>query len=95
MYPECEKLKDAQDQSQTIGEFLEWLEYRGVVLCVHCNTNSQFFYNPDLTDEDGFEPVQKNREDILAQYFDIDLNKVEQERQQILSKLQEGVNEDI
>lgn len=32
-YPEHDKLTQVREQSQAIGEFLEWLEGRGVNLC--------------------------------------------------------------
>ena len=32
-YPEHEKLRAVKDRSQTIGEFVEWLEDQGTVHC--------------------------------------------------------------
>ena len=75
-YPECEKLKKVHEKSQTIGEFLEWLEgEKGVVLMVE--------------KEDETYPIsfQYHTEGLLAEYFEIDLKKVEAERREMLADL--------
>jgi hypothetical protein len=68
--PELEKLKAAAPRSQHIGEFLEWLGTRGIVLCCYQN---------NILIEKRERP-----EKLLAQFYEIDLDKVEQERRQIL-----------
>ena len=68
-YPEHEKLKKISDQSQVIGEFLEHLEKKGVVLCV------QSF---------RYVPIGKSKQIILAEYFGIDLDKLEVEKQEMI-----------
>lgn len=69
--PECVKLAKVHDQSQPIGEFLDWLRNdKGYVIC-------------DL-EEHEYEPVGKTIEQLLAEYFEIDLKKVEQERRVLL-----------
>lgn len=61
--PECDKLHKVKDESQNIGEFLDWLiEYHNVSL-------------PDSI------------VDLLAEYFNIDLEKVEEEKRTILDEL--------
>ena len=68
---ECEKLSATTSQSEPIGEFLEWLDWeRGLTIC-------------ELGDE-GYVPSHISINDLLAEYFKIDLNKVEQERQALL-----------
>jgi hypothetical protein len=75
---ECEKLRAVAPQSQKIGEFLEWLsEEKGISLCT-------------LDRYDRYEPHVQRREELLAEYFDIDLDKVEQERRGILDALHES-----
>jgi hypothetical protein len=70
--PECEKMQKVKDRSQAIGEFLEWLqEEKALQLC----------------EWDGLYkmmPVDIPTEKLLAEFFDIDLNKVEQEKRAIL-----------
>ena len=41
------------------------------------------------TVDNNFVPVGKTIEKILAEYFNIDLNKIEQEKQQMIKELQE------
>lgn len=75
-YPEHEKLKEVQDQSQVIGEFLEWLNYeRKYSLC-----ENEIRY-------DSWLPVSENHQELLAQYFNINLDKLEQEKRQMLESL--------
>jgi hypothetical protein len=77
--PEHDKLHEVKDKSQAIGEFLEWLgsEKRGVV-CQY------------VDDSDYPVPMPHNIQEILAEYFDIDLDKIEQEKQQMLVKLRKA-----
>lgn len=75
--PELDKMLAVQEKSQIIGKFLEWLDTttEPITLC---------FYDPD---DDEFYQISQNTEKLLAEFFEIDLNKCEQERQQILADL--------
>lgn len=74
--PECDKLSKISDQSQIIGEFLEWLtNERSIQICILDNFSGKFL------------PYRFSMEQLLAEYFDIDLDKVEQERRLILKNL--------
>jgi len=77
-YPECEKMSKVKEQSQIIGEFLDWLQNeRGITLAEYgSGLNNQHLY-----------PIYKTIEKILAEYFEIDLDKVEQERRAMLDVL--------
>ena len=65
MFPEHEKLQEIKNQSQIIGEFLDWLEDRGISLCVYEESDNLC---------DGFDPsyyrICTNAEKLLAQYFE-------------------------
>jgi len=74
-YPELEKMKAVQKDSQTIGEFLEYLSDRGISLGS---------WGVDEWNDHHFSPIHKSVEKILAEYFDIDLNKIGKEKQAIL-----------
>ena len=74
-YPEHAKLRKIHDKSQAIGEFLELSGYE------------LWEYKED-TDE--FEPVPWQIEVILAKYFEIDLDALEQEKQTMLEELRNG-----
>lgn len=67
--PELDKMHEVHDRSQTIGEFLDT---SGYVLAEY-----------DKYDE--LVPTSKSIEQILAEHFGIDLNKVEQERRTLLA----------
>jgi hypothetical protein len=78
-YPEHDKLHEVKDKSQAIGEFLEWLgsEKRGVVC--------------EYTDDSDYPiPMTHNIQTLLAEYFDIDLDKIEEEKQQMLEKIRKA-----
>lgn len=77
---ECDRLATVSGDSQTIGEFLDWLQHeraKAVTLCI-------------LSDYDRFVPLRVRIEQLLAEYFEIDLDKVERERRGVLAALQEA-----
>ncbi len=76
-YPEHEKMLAVKEESQAIGEFLE---YSGYVLMKHDHG-----YGGEIVPA----PVMDSIEVILAEYFDIDLTKIEAERRQMLEALNE------
>lgn len=73
-YPEAAKLAKAQTEYNAIAEFLENLGQLNLTLCEHAA---------------GFWPTSRGITDILGQYFDIDLVKLEQERRQMLKEFTE------
>ena len=76
-YPEHDKLKLVADKSQAIGEFIEWLaeEGRGIYLAV-----------PHPFGE-GLVPANKSITRLLAEFFEIDLDKIETEKRAMLDNL--------
>ncbi len=98
--PELDKITEHREVSQEIGSFLDWLEYeakfgpksgegrKAAVRATKLNDSPvKLCIFDDDTDE--WEPVRFPIEEILARYFDIDLNKVEQERQRVLEYVRE------
>lgn len=77
-YPEHEKLHKVHEQSQVIGEFLEQLGSEGLSICEYVDRH------------DRWSPLSKNTEKILADYFGIDLDKLEKEKRQMLAELQKA-----
>ncbi len=71
--PECDKMVAASDEGQTIGNFLEWAEENGYSLCRSTGNN--------------YTPVRQSTEVILAEYFNIDLTLVEEERRALLERI--------
>lgn len=74
--PELDKMKAVQSESQIIGRFIEEMSGRspGMILAAY-------------DDRDRLWPVTHSIEKILAEYFDIDLVKVEKERRAILESI--------
>jgi hypothetical protein len=83
--PELDKMAAIRDESQKIGEFLTWLGEQGNTICKFIEPDD--IDDPDEAPNGGYYPVRKDTEQILADYFGIDLNKCEQERRDILEQL--------
>ena len=74
-FPQLSKMHTVQDQSHSIGDFIEWLSENGMAIC---------------TLQEGlrgtnFYPVADSLETLLSKYFEIDLNAVERERRAVLA----------
>lgn len=76
--PELDRMGEVHDHSQAIGEFLGWLGNQGIALCRFDKESESYFMD--------YVSIEKR----LAEYFEIDLNKVEQERRTILKHLQKA-----
>lgn len=79
IYPEHEKLAAISDQSQTIYDFLSWLDgEKGVVL-----GNDNFGY----AEGKSYVPDGSQVKGWLAEFFEIDLDKIEAEKRAMLDEL--------
>ena len=77
-YPECDKMLAVKDKSQVIGEFLEWLQ---------CVKEIELCQLIDGEEEMEYSPIYFSNEELLAEFFNIDLDKVEKEKLCILDEL--------
>ena len=79
-YPECEKMVAVKDKSQAIGEFLDWLkeEKKFAISAFHDGGDYSF---------GEWRPIRTSTEQLLAEFFNIDLDKVEEEKRQMLKEL--------
>ena len=77
--PELNKMQTVHDNSQLIGEFLGWLSGKDIELGIY--------------DEGAEEicPITQTPEQLLADYFEIDLAKCEKERQALLDAVREDM----
>lgn len=75
-YPEHEKQRAIVDKSQAIGEFLEWLPSTGIV-----------FGKWDAEGRDRMWATRIDIEKLLAEYFEIDLEKIEEEKRQMIDEM--------
>lgn len=74
-YPEHEKLAAVKDQSQAIGEFLDWLNGDGVHLARWDEEWDRYF------------PVHESINALLARRFGIDLDRIEAEKRAMLDEI--------
>lgn len=82
LYPECEKLAAVSAESQKIGCFLDWLFENGMFIARYIKADG--YRNEQAM------PIDENIERLLARYFEIDLNKVENERRALIETLREA-----
>lgn len=79
--PELDKMAKAREEgSETIGAFLEWLQGKGLVLCT-------WIEEPNAPE--GWRPDSRGIQRLLADYFGVDLVKVEAERLALLEYVRE------
>lgn len=76
-YPEHEKLAEVAEHSQAIGEFLDWLQ------------NEKGYTIAKWWDDHILTPVHRSIADLLAEYYDIDIQTLEGEKQDMLAKQRE------
>ena len=74
-YPEHDKLRAVKDRSQACGEFLEFLGEKGLILAEY----------PE--DGERLVPAQYRAPALLAEFFDIDEDKLEEEKRKMLDTL--------
>ncbi len=102
-YPECEKALEVKDESQAIGRFLDWISEQRVELSkwgMVCKGHDDGDYYCETEKEladcnrsyERLKPVHTRPEQLLADYFGIDLKKQEEERQSMLDDLRKGGN---
>lgn len=83
--PELDKMKKIQEKSQEIGYFLDWLNAeKSWILCKMFEGEED-----NHTHKGDYLPAHFNIEKLLAEYFRIDLQKVEKERRAILEAIRE------
>jgi hypothetical protein len=77
-YPEHEKMHKVSEMSQKIGDFLVWLE----------STKRTYLmrWNDEVND---WRPERDSIEQILATYYEIDLDAIEREKQVMMKKMRE------
>ena len=82
--PECDRLAEVAPVSQKIGEFLDWLsDAKGIHLAEWIQPEEWEWGGKTLV------TVNVSFSSLLAEFFEIDLDKVEAERRAILQHLRE------
>jgi len=80
-YPECEKVSAVSDASNQIGTFLDWLPSQGIHLAR---------WQKDDWGEEGMVPNRTPIQELLAKFFEIDQDKLEEEKRAMLGALREA-----
>lgn len=95
-YPEHDKLRAVKDRSQIIGDFLSWLqEEQSVVLAKTHRHNANCVEEGDRVcgvESNQLVPEFRSIPKWLAQYFDIDEAKLEEEKRAMLDELRSGAS---
>jgi len=77
--PECDKMLKHKTESMTLTNFVDWLNENGYAICTLEETNGY--------PKEQWITIQRNYEQLFAEYFKIDLNKVEIERRALLAAI--------
>ena len=80
--PTLEKLKEIQEESELCGKFLDWFLKRYTVF-----DRKQVRESPFADVKGAGDYI--NKEQLLAEFFDIDLDEANKERELLLKSLQE------
>jgi hypothetical protein len=81
-YPEHAKLKKVKERSQCVGEFLEWLGTEEIMLGTYTRVSGRR--------SESFMTIGESTESLLARFFDIDLNKLEEEKCAMLEEIRKA-----
>ena len=73
---ECEKMVVVKERSQELSNFVDWLREQSLWICEEV--------------EEHWVPTRKSYEQLFADYFGIDLKKVEEERRALLEEIRGG-----
>jgi hypothetical protein len=73
-YPEHEKLKALGGANQTVGDFIEWLGQKGWEIA-------------RMNEHDELVPIFKRRDTLIAEFFEIDPNKLKAEKRAMLDSI--------
>lgn len=95
LYPEHEKLQKAQNESNAIGAFLEWLQSEHNIQLASYHKHDDSCYNDeiDLTcelSEHRLIDSRKSITDWLSEYFGINQKKLENEKLKMLQQIRDS-----
>jgi hypothetical protein len=79
VYPEHEKLTALGDKNQVVGDFIKWLKKEGYVFAKYGDRQGR--YQEELFDH--HPPMSF----LLGNFFEIDPDKIEAEKEQMLQDL--------
>lgn len=84
--PEHDKIKALDGHNQTVGEFLDWLrDEKGYHICEYMERREESEADEWLPE--GYYTINTSTERLLAEYFNIDLAVIEQEKRDMLEEM--------
>jgi len=97
-YPEHDKMAKVQKDSQLLGYLIDWMQGRGYVFAEWQEVDHYRVRTSDTKDDesednvvyrhnDELVPVHKTVNQWLAEIYDIDLDKIEDEKQQMFEEI--------
>lgn len=94
-YPEHEKMAKVTADSHRLGEFIDWMEAKGYLFAQWMEADTYRVRDPEsgeLKDrsEERLVPVHKTINEWLAAFYEIDLNKIEEEKRQMLDDIRQA-----
>ncbi len=85
---ELEKMRQSQNASHVLTAFIDWMYENGYAVCRWQDLTRHSDEIGDLSPE-GWFPKHNSHEQLLADFFDIDMKKVEEERRVLLESIRE------
>ncbi len=92
LYPEHTKLDGIKEKSQWLGEFLDWANEKGMHL--HKYVGDETLSSASEGKHMALIRVNRSINDILSEFLDIDLRKLEEEKQLMLRELKQSQKTD-
>jgi hypothetical protein len=93
LYPEHEKQQAVREKSQVCGEFVEWLQQRGIHLAewtTYTYTRSDLGGKEHEGTRQEMALTRQSLQDLLGKFFGIDPQKLEAEKREMLAAVREG-----
>ena len=85
-YPEHKKMQAVRSESETLSSFVDWLSERGIALCKWQAAIRHSDAWGDFSPE-GYYRVREGPNELFASFFEIDLEKVEEEKLEMISAM--------
>lgn len=76
---ELDKWANVHEDAVTINQWMDFLSHKGLTLCTVDEKTETFL------------PTMEMRDNLVAEHFDIDLNKLEEERRKLLDEIRKDM----